>query len=318
MDLIKNISNTFGSIKEILIYQKQEYFKNIFNKNVQNIALNNAYIQAVGILPKNIIEFIIIAFLILFIILISFFNLDNNSDILSILALYGVSGLRLIPNFQNIYNSFVRFKGSLPSYDILKEDLTRIVDLKTKTNVISNYSNTFKNQIETKNLNFIYENNKSSFLLKNINVKIKKNQKIGLAGHSGSGKSTLVNILTGLLKVKKEAFSIDNRNINKGDQNQIYNLVSYVSQNYYIQNATILENIILDDIKNIDKNKLLNALELSQCNEFINTLDEKLDTIIGDKGISLSGGQRQRIAIARALYADRDILVLDEATNSLR
>lgn len=315
MELYRRLSNAFGSIKEIIIYQKQRYFIKIFNINVKKIAINNAYIQAIGTLPKNIIEFLTIVFLIMFVIFISISDIDNSSDILSILALYGVSGLRLLPNFQNIYNSYIRFQSSIPNYNLLKKDLISTAERLNKFDKPKNAHVSFSKSLILKEMNFYY--NKDNFALKNINIEIPINQKIGIVGYSGSGKSTLVNILSGLLLPSNGSLIIDNEKINKDNLYKIYNLISYISQNFFIQNATILENIILGDIKDYDKNKLEYALEVSQCSEFVNLLENKFYTKIGEGGSNLSGGQRQRIAIARAIYANKKIIILDEATNSL-
>ena len=157
----------------------------------------------------------------------------------------------------------------------------------------------------------------NQLILKNINLKIYKNQLIGIFGKSGSGKTTLVDTIFGLHDLTSGQIIIDN-NVTSSDQRRsLGQKIGYVTQNPVTFNDTIFNNITLFE-KNSNKNKLevLKALKLAKCN-FINEKDVTIDTIVGEGGISLSGGQIQRLAIARELYKKPNILILDEATNSL-
>ena len=138
-----------------------------------------------------------------------------------------------------------------------------------------------------------------------------------MVGKSGSGKSTLINLICGLLPPSSGVIKIDDKDI---FQNIIgwQNRIGLVPQENYLLDDTILNNIIFfDDKKDIDNIKLENAMYYSGVSQFINQLDEGLNTVVGEKGSSLSGGQIQRIALARVLYQDPDVLILDEFTNSL-
>ena len=146
---------------------------------------------------------------------------------------------------------------------------------------------------------------------------VKKGDFVGIIGKTGSGKSTLINLLIGLLKPSEGEVKADELNINS-NLPEWYKKIGYVPQSVYLTDDTIRKNIafgLRED--NIDDALIKQAVEKASLNKFINNLSNGLETIVGEKGIRLSGGQQQRIGIARALYRDPEILILDEATSSL-
>ena len=154
-------------------------------------------------------------------------------------------------------------------------------------------------------------------IIKECNIEIKKGEKIGLVGPSGSGKSTLINLILGLIKPSSGEISVDNINIQK-NLNSWHNQIGYIPQEIYLLDDTITKNITLglnEDL--VDKEKVKNALHAAEIFQFVNSLPDGLETMVGDRGVKLSGGQRQRIGIARALYRNPSIIILDEATNAL-
>ena len=146
---------------------------------------------------------------------------------------------------------------------------------------------------------------------------IKKGDVIGIIGETGSGKSTLINLLIGLLKPSEGKVEVDELNINL-NLPEWYKKIGYVPQSVYLTDDTIRKNIAFGLRENdIDGDLIREAVEKASLNKFLNSLSDGLETIVGEKGIRLSGGQQQRIGIARALYRDPEILILDEATSSL-
>ena len=146
---------------------------------------------------------------------------------------------------------------------------------------------------------------------------INKNESIGIIGESGSGKSTLIDLIMGLLTPNKGSISVDGINIDT-DYSQWHSIIGYVPQDIYLLDDTIRKNIALGlNDEKIDENQVKFSLQAAQLDNLINSLPEGLDTIVGERGVRLSGGQRQRIGIARALYTNPDIIILDEATSSL-
>ncbi len=173
----------------------------------------------------------------------------------------------------------------------------------------------FKENIKFVDVWFKY-NEGEDYALKSINMEIKKGEMVALVGHSGAGKSTVVNLLIKLLKPSKGRIEIDGIDISKITLNSLRELFGIVTQDVFLFNDTVKENIAFGEEK-IDINKLENSAKASYSLEFINRLPDGFDSIIGERGNVLSGGEKQRLAIARALYFDPPILILDEATSSL-
>ena len=174
----------------------------------------------------------------------------------------------------------------------------------------------FKESINIKNLSYAYPDQNND-TLQNINMLINKGELIGIIGKSGSGKSTLINILLGLLDVKSESIYVDDYDVSK-NLKQWQKLIGFVSQNIFLKNDTILNNIVFGiPEEQLDYDRIQECLKLSNLDDFINKLPNKLQTEVGERGIRLSGGQLQRIGIARALYENPDIIIFDEATSAL-
>ena len=172
------------------------------------------------------------------------------------------------------------------------------------------------NKQQNKTKHFKFEKNGRQ-ILSNINLEIFKGETVGFIGSSGSGKSTLIDILIGLHQINEGSILVDGKSL---VNNEIVwrKRIGYVPQSIFLVDDSLKRNIAfgLKD-EEIDENLLLKALDAAQLTEYVNQLPNKLDTPVGERGVRISGGQRQRIAIARALYKDSDILILDESTNAL-
>ncbi|EAL6837753.1 ABC transporter ATP-binding protein, partial [Campylobacter jejuni] len=158
-----------------------------------------------------------------------------------------------------------------------------------------------------------YEGKK--YLFKNLNLNIKKGEKIAFIGESGCGKSTLVDLIIGLLKPKEGQILIDKQELNASNAKNYRQKIGYIPQNIYLFNDSIAKNITFGDA--VDEEKLNKVIKQANLEHFIKNLPQGVQTKVGDGGSNLSGGQKQRIAIARALYLEPEILVLDEATSAL-
>tara|TARA_A100000164_G_C21864933_1_gene752046 strand:- start:643 stop:1428 length:786 start_codon:yes stop_codon:yes gene_type:complete len=192
-----------------------------------------------------------------------------------------------------------------------KDEETNTLRFKEKTSNVKLKS--FSSSVKIVDLDFSYKDKK---ILKGINLEIPKGSFVGITGKSGCGKTTLVDLIMGLLKPQKGEIFIDDINLDKMDIFNLRNKFSYVGQDSLLLNLSIKENICLGD-KNISIEKMKRSAALAHADEFIEELDDKYETIIGERGITLSGGQRQRLALANALYRDPEILILDEATSNL-
>ena len=172
----------------------------------------------------------------------------------------------------------------------------------------------FKDKITFENINFEYKKDKP--VLKNISFEVPKGETIALVGNSGGGKTTIVNLLPRFYKLKKGAIKIDGISINDIKLNDLRAHIAIVFQDNFLFEGTIRDNILLGKLDATDA-ELHNAIKNSYLEDFINSLENGLDTQIGERGVLLSGGQKQRIGIARAFLKNAPILILDEATSAL-
>ena len=171
----------------------------------------------------------------------------------------------------------------------------------------------FKKEIEFQDVDFKYDEN---YVLNKINFKVKKGEMVAIVGASGSGKSTLINLLPRFYELDNGDIKIDGKSIKSLSLKKLRNLISIVTQESILFNASIEENILLGN-QNQDQHKLIEASKIANAYEFINEYEEKYKYNVGDNGSNLSGGQKQRIAISRAVISNSPILILDEATSSL-
>lgn len=174
----------------------------------------------------------------------------------------------------------------------------------------------FKNSIQVKDLTFVYPNSCEP-ALKHVNLSIKRGQMVGLVGFSGSGKSTLANILTGLISPAKGEVLIDEQVLTKENMFGWLDKIGYVAQAPVLLDASLAENIALSRWgEEVDRERVLTCCEMAALN-FLEDLDDGIDTMLGERGVRLSGGEAQRVAIARALYSNPELIIFDEATSAL-
>ncbi|MDC3360065.1 ABC transporter transmembrane domain-containing protein [Candidatus Thioglobus sp.] len=190
-----------------------------------------------------------------------------------------------------------------------------LIDEKAESNFGSKKMDQATGDIYFDNVSFSYSNNKPS--LKNITLSINQGETVALVGSTGSGKTTLVNLLTRFYSPTDGKISINNEDINSFDLESFRSNFSFVDQNVRLFNDTISGNIAFGQKDKMPMDSIINAANVSNSIEFIEKLDNKFDSDIGEDGVTLSGGQRQRLSIARAIAKDSAILILDEATSAL-
>ena len=183
---------------------------------------------------------------------------------------------------------------------------------------LSNKKIDLSSKVSIRDCDFSYLN-ESKKILNNLSYDFELGKIYGIKGPSGSGKTTLLNIMTGLLEPTNGTLYVDDKRITKENIKQFQNIISYVPQNTFLFDSSILNNISFDfsGKEKINYKKINDIIEKLSLNEKISNLKDGLKTNIGERGVNLSGGQRQRIGIARALYINPKILVLDESTNSI-
>ena len=312
----KQIIEGLGGIKDVKILSKEDVFINKYFYFMSKFNRSDRLVLTLGDLPRLIFELIAIFTMMSIILIMS--NLNYNQDkILVSLSIFALCLIRMIPSFNRLILSMQTINYQTPSFEkiyqliIKKEDGfnfgTHLISKKLKVK--------FESKIEFKNISFSYDNKIK--ILDNINLTINASDTIGIYGASGSGKTTLINIILGFMMPTVGKITFDSKEINSNEEFTVTGL-GHVPQNIYLIDSSIKENIAFGiQSKEIDNIKLNKCIKLSRLDNFIKDLEHGSDTIIGENGIRLSGGQRQRIGIARALYNNPNILIFDEATNSL-
>tara|TARA_B100000886_G_C20425154_1_gene493585 strand:+ start:3423 stop:5216 length:1794 start_codon:yes stop_codon:yes gene_type:complete len=309
-----NITEAFGAIKEIKLGGSEKNFVNKYSEPAKNLAKSQALLGLISTFPRFALEAIAFGGIILAT-LYFLVQSGNFNEIIPIITLYVFAGYRLMPAFQGIYRSAAQIRSAKPSLDNMYKDLR---NLKSKIFAKDENRLKFKKDITLKNIFYQYPNS-SRIVLNSLNLNISASSRIGIVGSTGSGKTTIVDIILGLLELKKGSLEVDGKLIEKSNLRTWQNSIGYVPQNIFLADDTVSANIAFGVENNsINQKSVENAAKIASLHEFvINELPEKYETYIGEKGIRLSGGQRQRIGIARALYHNPNLLILDEATSSL-
>lgn len=308
------INEVFGASKEVKIGNLEKFYVNRFSKAAKSFAQTQATLTVLAYLPRYILEALAFGGILLIILYVLSQTGDFNNS-LPVISLYVFTGYRLMPSLQQVYSASAMLTFAGPSLDQLYDDVKNL-----KPAILNHDENgfEFKKTITLKNINFSYPDTSRSSLC-NINLIIPSKKTIGLIGPTGSGKTTIINILLGLIEAKTGSLNVDEKVITKQNLKSWQKLIGYVPQNIYLSDNTIAENIAFGiEPKEIDYKNVEKVSNIAKLHDFvIDELPLKYKTIVGERGVKLSGGQRQRIGIARALYHNPQVLVLDEATNSL-
>ena len=310
---IKHLQQALGGIKDIKIRNSEDFFLGRFSYHRDKTAHVNQRQMFISQLPKLWLEFLTI--ITLAIIIASQLIQGKNVDyIIPVIGLFITAAFRIMPSMNRIINSLQVFSFSIPAVNVIYSELKNEKNIIKKSKIEGEMK--FNETIKIQNVFFKYSVD-SRDILDNLNIEIPRGTTIGLIGQSGEGKSTLIDILLGLLEPVKGQIMVDNQDIQLSLtlwQEQI----GYVPQTIFLTDDTLRRNIAfgLPD-KEIDEKRINTVVQLSRLEEFVSSLPERFDTVVGERGVRLSGGQRQRIGIARALYNDPEVLVLDEATSSL-
>lgn len=313
----QTIQQAFGGIKEIKVLGREEYFVNMYDEQYAHVAESRRKVNLSSAIPKPLMESVCIIAL-LGIVSIKILRGVDMKYFIPTLSVFALSIIRMLPSSSRITGNINNIIFGKSSIDALYHDLKEVEELRVQRNKYGNKNEPlkFNKEIEIRNLSFKYEN-VDKYVLNDVNMKITQNSSIALVGASGSGKTTLADILLGVLDVEKGEILVDGIDIRK-NMREWQCKIGYIPQNIYITDDTIRRNIAfaIED-KKIQDEKIWKALEEAQLKEFVESLEDGLDTVIGELGARISGGQKQRIGIARALYHNPEILVLDEATSAL-
>jgi len=307
--ILKNLRQSFTLIKEIKINSKENYFSNKLTSDNSMMAKLGIKRTVIGSLPRIIFEFLFITIVLSSIYYMNSSNI-NFENFLSLLTVYAIAAFRIMPSLNSLSTSYQKIKFGSPVlstiYEALKDRNTQ--DVYFTNNKNQNFK--FKSQLLLKEISFTYPFEKKP-VFQDINLKIKKGEIIGIIGDNASGKSTLIDLICGLLKPSAGKIIIDNEELINVSAYQ--KIIGYVPQQIYLIDGNIKSNIAFGiNEEDINLDKIKKVMSITGLDSSLNEND-----FIRENGKNISGGQKQKIAIARALYDDPEILILDEATSAM-
>jgi ATP-binding cassette, subfamily B, bacterial PglK len=312
--MVKSLQEGLGGIRDVLIDGTQPFYCQLYRNSdlpLRRASGNNQFISGS---PRYVMEAIGMTL----IAGVAFMMTQQEDGIVTVIPILGALALgaqRLLPALQQAYSAYSTIKGSNSSFEdilnLLGQPLPEYADQALPKPIL------FQKEIKLTNLNFRYTK-ESPWVLKNINLSLKKGDRIGFIGVTGSGKSTLIDIVMGLLPLTDGKLIIDQQPINDQNRRAWQANIAHVPQNIYLSDGSIEENIAFGISKEqIDCQRVKKAAQQAQIAELIEEWKDGYQTFVGERGVRLSGGQRQRIGIARALYKQANILIFDEATSAL-
>lgn len=309
---LKWLNQSVYGIKDIKISQNESFFERKFSEVYQSIIKYELQYMFWLKVPTYLIEMVVMVCVLLYII-IMLVQGKPLTELVPVMSAFALAAVRLLPACNRLSSFMTQLSYRKPSVDVV----LKILNEKAEDRRESDHSKIELNEgIQLKNITFSYENAEDD-LFKNANMDVKVGMAVGIMGPSGAGKTTIVDILLGLFKPQGGAVYADGINIEDGYKSYL-SKIAYIPQSIFLTDDTVRNNVAFGvDESEIDEERVKKALEEAQLLDYINSLPEGLDTIVGEQGIRISGGQKQRIGIARALYKNPEVLVLDEATSAL-
>lgn len=317
VDQVKTVHDSMGAIKEILVLRIQKYFHRRFERTAHSLGRVHADMQLVALSPRYIMECVAVLGLVL-IALTATAQHDSIGPWLGQLTFLGFAAYRLLPTLQQAFASVVKIRGERGRFGAIVPDL-KLARLRRRAADTPEPSWLQRPQqsIALKDVTYRYQPDRPA-AVSGVTLQIPARAAVGFVGPNGSGKTTLVDLIAGLLVPGIGHLEIDGVTLNDANRAHWQTRIAYVPQNIFLIDATIAQNVALGiPEEQIDRERLLRAARLAQLDEFVNTLPGGYEHLIGERGVRLSGGQRQRIGVARALYTEAPVLILDEATNAL-
>ena len=303
------VQETLGALTELKLYGRAEAFAARFDRPARAYARDSAASLVTGQMPRFVIEALAFGGVIVVVLFALAQGLDT-AGILPLLGLFAFAGYRMLPAFQNIFNSLALLRFHLPGVRLIMDELRGEAAAPPR----GPERLPFRDSIRFETVGFDYEPGRAA--LSSIDLTIPAGATIGLVGRTGSGKSTLVGLLLGLLSPGEGRIRVDGLPLGPENLPAWQNHIGYVPQEVFLIDGTVAENIALG-LDSPDMERVERAARVAGAHDFVAALPDGYAARVGERGSRLSGGQRQRIGIARALYHEPDVLVFDEATSAL-
>ena len=306
-NIFEIINSTFGNFKIIKLHPCGDGILDRFSGESLSLSRSNIISTVLTSVPRMFLEALGFLILVIGIMLFVWRSEEDISSYLPLIAFLILGLYRLLPSVSKILNGYHAILFNLKAVDIVYKGFLYGEEKVGYDPVL------FDDKIRLKNVSFGYS--AKELILENVNLSIRKGDRVAVYGASGSGKSTLVDMIIGVYSPLKGGVSVDDINIDSGNVGSFRGKVGYIPQNVYLFDGTVAENVVFEF--DYDENRVKEVLQQANILDFLEEKGNGISTVVGENGVKLSGGQRQRIAIARALYNNPEILVLDEATSAL-
>jgi ABC-type multidrug transport system fused ATPase/permease subunit len=316
----KTAGEALSGIKDIKVMGREAFFYHRYLRYSRGYSNLEAWNALVGQIPRYFLE--ILAFGGIVTLVLYFISKAGNvNEAIPIVSFFAFAAYRLMPALQGIFNSFTQIRFSQTTVNRIIEDLSEKGGFREEFLVYEKEPielMPFNTSFQLKEVSYNYPNTNKP-VIHGLSLLIQRNTSVGLVGPTGASKTTLVDIILGLLTPQKGEFSVDGVKIDESNVLNWQKNLGYVPQHIYLSDDTIINNIAFGiPNEKIDLKVVEHAARISNLHNFIiSGLPNGYQTVVGERGIRLSGGERQRVGIARALYHDPEVLVLDEATSSL-
>lgn len=309
----KAVVETFRGYADIEINNAFPTMQHRFEQSLDTIAGIKTRTDIIGAMPSIITEMSVALAMVALILL---GTATSHPDTSVIFGVFAVAAIRILPTVRAIMAQWWQIRYNYYCIDVVREGLQEADAIEHDTPI---ERLEFRSAIEVRGLSFRFDDAEADqWTLRDLDLTIRKGEKIGIRGTSGAGKTTLFNLLLGFFTPTEGEITIDGLKLDRTLSRRWQTSIGYVSQSVYIEDSTIASNIALGiDPDKIDRERLADVIRRARLEEFVAQLPKGADTPIGECGSRLSGGQRQRIGIARALYKQADVLFFDEATSSL-
>jgi len=314
--IVKLLQEGIGAIRDILIDRNQEMYIDLYGNSIRKVQFKNTSNTFISQAPRFALEAFGMALIGLLVLLLNSFD-NGIGGALPTLAALAIGAQRMLPLLQLLYGNWMVVIGRSPAmqdaFNILNQSAPQI------NSPLEGTIFEFNNDITFKNVFYRYSKT-TQWVLKDINLIIKKGSRVGVIGSTGGGKSTTLDLLLGLLAPTKGDICVDGKSIVNNNilMSFWHNKISHVPQNIFLIDNTITNNIAFGiPDKEVDHERVKFVASQANLIDFIESSSNGFETIVGERGVMLSGGQRQRIAIARALYKGAEVLIFDEATSAL-